>query len=153
MLTKMVDLSPDDFDVIERYPLNSSLDRLDDLLQEAEEVYDSRLRSYDGASESLDRLYRNAVSKLIVALQGADAAFYLRSRVNDGNIDADLADLFKCLRKKKANFNYDIYRALIHIVLQKTPDVDIWKAVHQLIETVSQLTPPATVPPTSDGTP
>ena len=90
----MVDISQGDRDVIERYPLNDSLDRLGGLLQEAEEVYNSRL------SDSLDRLYRNAISKLIVALQGADAAFYLRSRINDGNIDADLADLFKRLRKE-----------------------------------------------------
>ncbi|OAX79434.1 hypothetical protein ACJ72_06245, partial [Emergomyces africanus] len=119
-----------DLDLIERYPLNGSLDRLGDLLQEAEEVYDSRLRSYDGASDSLDRLYRNAVSKLIVALQGADAAFYLRSRVNDGNIDVDLADLFNASKGSR--------------------HIDIWKAVNQLIETVSQLTPPATVPLTLD---
>ncbi|OJD27201.1 hypothetical protein ACJ73_01406 [Blastomyces percursus] len=149
----MVDISPDDRDVIERYPLNDSLDRLSDLLQEAEKVYDSRLISYDDGSDSLDHLYRSAITKLVYTLQGTDAALNLSSQINDQKADSDLADLYTRLRKEKGSFNYSPYRALVRLVIQKAPDVDIWKAVYQLIETVSQLTPPATVPPTSDGTP
>ncbi|EGD97738.1 FunK1 protein kinase [Trichophyton tonsurans CBS 112818] len=143
----MVDLSPDDLDVMERYPLSGSLDKLGELLQDAEKVYNSQ------RSDSLDRLYRNAISKLVHTLQGAEAACHLRSWINDEKINIDLSDLFSSLQKENANFNYSPYRALIHLVLAKAPDVDIWKAVYQLIEAVSQLTPPATVPPTSDGTP
>ncbi|GBF62454.1 hypothetical protein TMEN_4999 [Trichophyton mentagrophytes] len=123
----MVDLSPDDLDVMERYPLSGPLDKLGELLQDAEKVYNSR------RSDSLDRLYRNAISKLVHTLQGAEAPCHLRSWINDEKINIDLSDLFS--------------------MLAKAPDVDIWKAVYQLIEAVSQLTPPATVPPTSDGTP
>lgn len=149
----MVDLSQDDRDIIKRYPLNDSLDKLGDLLQEAEKVYDSRLMFYDGASDSLDHLYRSAITKLVYALQGTDAALNLSSQINDQKADSDLANLYTRLRKEKGGFSYNPYRALVRLVIQKAPDVDIWKAVHQVIETVSQLTPPATVLPTSDGTP
>ncbi|KAG5289424.1 serine/threonine protein kinase Sgk2 [Histoplasma ohiense] len=149
----MVDLSQDDRDIIKRYPLNDSLDKVGDLLQEAEKVYNSRLMFYDGAFDSLDHLYRSATTKLVYALQGTDAALNLSSQINDQKADSDLANLYTHLRKEKGGFSYNPYRALVRLVIQKAPDVDIWKAVHQVIETVSQLTPPATVPPTSDGTP
>ncbi|OJD12146.1 hypothetical protein AJ78_07217 [Emergomyces pasteurianus Ep9510] len=142
----MADLSQKDRDIIKQYPLNDSLDELTDRLQGAEEVNDSR------RSDSLDRLYRTAISKLIVALQGADAASKLPSQVNE-SLDLDLAGLYMRLGKEKGSFNYNPYRDLVRLVIQKAPDVDIWKAVYQVIETVSQLTPPATVLPTSDGTP
>ncbi|KAI1987116.1 hypothetical protein LOZ53_004446 [Ophidiomyces ophidiicola] len=149
----MVDISPGDRDVIKRYPLHDSLDKLGDLLQEAEKVYEPRLISYDGGSDSLDHLYRSAITKLVYTLQGTDAALNLSSQINDQKADSDLADLYTRLRKEKGSFNYSLYRTLVRLVIRKAPDVDIWKAVYQLIETVSQLTPPATVPPTSDGTP
>ncbi|KKZ61580.1 hypothetical protein EMCG_00563 [[Emmonsia] crescens] len=149
----MAGLSQDDRDIIERYPLNDSLNKLDHLLQEAEKVYDSRLMSYDGAFDSLDHLHRNAITTLLSTLLGMGAALNLPSPIKVQNLDLDLADLYTRLRKEKGSFNYNPYRALVRLVIQKAPDIDIWKAVCLLIETISQLTPTATVPPTSDGTP
>ncbi|OJD28446.1 hypothetical protein ACJ73_00162 [Blastomyces percursus] len=114
-------------------------------LQEAEKVN-------NGACDSLDRQYRDAVAELLSTLLGVGAASKLPSQVNE-SLDLDLAGLYMRLRKEKESFNYNPYRALVRLVIQKAPDVNIWTAVYQLIEAVSQLTPPATVPPTSDGTP
>ncbi|TPX23172.1 hypothetical protein DIZ76_012497 [Coccidioides immitis] len=89
----MAELSPDEKSIIKDYPLAGSLDNLCGLLQEAETIYSS-----DTAIDSLDQLYRSALSKLLHALQGGDAAFNLRSRIADQNVASDLADLFKHLQ-------------------------------------------------------
>ncbi|KMP02682.1 hypothetical protein CIRG_02374 [Coccidioides immitis RMSCC 2394] len=82
----MAELSPDEKSIIKDYPLAGSLDNLCGLLQEAETIYSS-----DTAIDSLDQLYRSALSKLLHALQGGDAAFNLRSRIADQNAaDTDI---------------------------------------------------------------
>ncbi|KKZ66934.1 hypothetical protein EMCG_07362 [[Emmonsia] crescens] len=82
-----------------------------------------------------------AISRLLSAVQGGDAAFNLRSRITDKNIDSDLAELkFKHLRPD--HFNYSYYRLLAQLVIQKAADIDIWKAVFNLLDTVSPATPP-----------
>ncbi|OJD18450.1 hypothetical protein AJ78_01506 [Emergomyces pasteurianus Ep9510] len=112
----MTDLSQDDRDVIQRYTLNDSLNKLNHLLQEAEEVCDSCLMSYDGASDRLGRLYQNAITALLSALLstllGMDSALNLPSQINGQSLDLDLADLYTRLRKEKGIFNYTPYRAL-----------------------------------------
>ncbi|OJD13893.1 hypothetical protein ACJ73_09150, partial [Blastomyces percursus] len=115
---------------IKNHPLTNLVDRLRGALQDAEKLYESRL-IYDGADESLDQLYRNAISKLLSTLQGEDAAYSLRSRMSDGDVASDLAQLFERLRKAKGP-----------------------SAVFTLIDTIPRrITPPASVPPSFDGTP
>ncbi|OJD27899.1 hypothetical protein ACJ73_00692 [Blastomyces percursus] len=41
-----------------------------------------------------------------------------------GTLQADVLE-----RVRKGDFNYDHYRTLARLVIQKEPDVDIWKAV------------------------
>ncbi|KAK2803987.1 hypothetical protein FQN50_006793 [Emmonsiellopsis sp. PD_5] len=148
----MAELSPDEISIIEQYPLADSLDRVHGLLQEAERVYESRFISYDGSAESLDRLYQKAISRLLSALQGGDTAFNLRSRITDQNIDSDLAGLkFKHLRPGR--FNYSYYRRLVQHVIQNALDSEIWEAVFNLITTISQTSPPLSIPPSFAGTP
>jgi Fungal protein kinase len=45
------------------------------------------------------------------------------------------------------------YRPLFLLVIKKAPDIDIWNAVFDLIRSVSQTTPPTSIPPSFDGTP
>ncbi|EGC43061.1 conserved hypothetical protein [Histoplasma capsulatum var. duboisii H88] len=53
-------------------------------------------------------------------------------------------------------------RRLVHLVIQRPPteyenveawNFDVWKAVFTLIDTIPRSTPPASVPPSFDGTP
>ncbi|OAX77783.1 hypothetical protein ACJ72_07914, partial [Emergomyces africanus] len=124
-------------------------------------IYESRL-IYDGTDEGLDQLYRTALSKLLGVLQVEDAAFRLRSRISDENIVSDIVQLVQRLQKAQGNFKYDNYRPLVHLIIQRPPpesenvktwNFNVWKAVFTLIDTISQSTPPTTVPPSSDSTP
>ncbi|KAI1905734.1 hypothetical protein LOZ65_006942, partial [Ophidiomyces ophidiicola] len=146
----MAELSPDEKSIIEDHSLSDSVHDLRGMLQEAENIYASRLISKDGSVDSLNKLYQNAISKLFSALLGEDAAFKLRSRITNQNVDSDLADLYKGLRR--APFSYEHYRPLTQLVVNKAADTDIWKAVFDLTAAVSS-TPPASVPPSSDATP
>ncbi|EGE79109.1 serine/threonine-protein kinase Sgk2 [Blastomyces dermatitidis ATCC 18188] len=157
----MAGLSQEDRDIIKNHPLTNLVDRLRGALQEAERIHESRL-IYDGADESLDQLYRNVISKLLSALQGEDAAYSLRSRMSNGDVVSDLAHLVEHLRKAQGNFKYDNYRPLVHLVIQRpltesqhvtTWNFDVWKAVFNLIDNIPRSTPPASVPPSFDGTP
>ena len=63
------------------------------------------------------------LSKLLHALLGVDAAFNLRSRIADQNVDSDLADLFKRLRR--GHLQYEQYQLLVWLIIQKATDTDI----------------------------
>ncbi|KAK2804114.1 hypothetical protein FQN50_006742 [Emmonsiellopsis sp. PD_5] len=165
----MAELSQEDRGIIKNHPLTGSVGGLRGVLQEAEEIYQRRGISYDGPADgpadSLDQLYRNAILKLLSALLGETAA----DRLSNGDVASDLADLFKHVRK--GHFCYDHYRELILLVIQRPPaaetragtraeirnvelwNVNIWKAVLNLIAAIPRTTPPASVPPTFDGTP
>ncbi|EDN08448.1 predicted protein [Histoplasma mississippiense (nom. inval.)] len=158
----MAGLSQEDRNIVENHPLTNLVDRLREALQEAERIYESRLISYDGAVDNLGQLYQNVISKLVYTLQGEGAAYSLPSRINDGNMASDLAQLFERLQKAKGNFRYDDYQPLVHLVIQRPPiesqnaktwNFDVWKAVFTLIDTIPRTTPPASVPPSYDGTP
>ncbi|KAL2371887.1 hypothetical protein RJ035_001594 [Blastomyces gilchristii] len=139
----MADFSEDDHVVILKYPLNDSLDRLQKLLQEAE-------HHYNHVTMESSEACHDAVSKLLTTLMGEKSAFHLRSPASDKNVASELSRLFTYLQND--DFNYEHYRALIRLVIEKATDVDIWKAVLDLIVT-SRSTPPTTIPPSFDGTP
>ncbi|EDN11096.1 predicted protein [Histoplasma mississippiense (nom. inval.)] len=158
----MAGLSQEDRIIIKNHPLTNLVNRLQDALQEAERIYESRLISYNGAVDSLDPLYRNVISELVYTLQGEGAAYSLPSRLNDGDVASDLAQLFKRLRKAKGNFRYDDYHPLVHLVIQRPPtesqnaepwNFDVWKAVFNLIDNIPRSTPPTSIPPSYDSTP
>ncbi|EEH33159.1 hypothetical protein PAAG_04212 [Paracoccidioides lutzii Pb01] len=148
----MAGLSQEDRKIIKNHPLANLVDHLRGALQQAERQY-----AYDGADESQDQLYRNAISKLLSALQGEEAALNIRSRISDGNVASDIANLFTSLQR--ANFSYNHYRRLVHLVIQRLPptesqnvetwNFDVWNAVFGLIDTVSRGTPPPPPHPTS----
>ncbi|OJD15290.1 hypothetical protein AJ78_04439 [Emergomyces pasteurianus Ep9510] len=140
----MAELSDHDFDIIAKHPLNDSLYRLQDLLQEAEQ-------KYNDTTDPRDEICQQAISKLLTTLMGERAAFTLGSRTGDENLASDLASLFR--RLQQGHLAYDHCRALAQLVLQKASDVDVWKAVLELTATISRSTPPASIPPSFDGTP
>ncbi|OJD25347.1 hypothetical protein ACJ73_03284 [Blastomyces percursus] len=90
----MEGLSQEDRDIIKNHPLINLVNRLRGALQDTEKIYESRL-IYDGADERLDQFYRNAISKLLSALQGQDAADSLSNR----DVVSDLADSLKHVEK------------------------------------------------------
>ncbi|OJD21424.1 hypothetical protein ACJ73_07236 [Blastomyces percursus] len=147
----MAGLSQEDHNIIKKHPL-ANLDHLRGALQQAERQYEK-----DGADESQNQLYRNAISKLISALQGEEAAFNFRSRISDGDVASDLAILFMTLQR--ANFSYNHYRRLVHLVIQGLPptesqkvetwNFDVWNAVFGLIDTVSRSNTSTSPHPTS----
>ncbi|OJD21603.1 hypothetical protein ACJ73_07059, partial [Blastomyces percursus] len=153
----MAGLSQEDRNIIKNHPLTNSVNHLQGALQEAEKIYESHRTPYDGQP------YQNMISKLVYTLQGEDAAYSLRSRMSDGDVASDLAQLFERLRKAKGHFRYDDYRPLVNLVIQRPPtesqnaetwNFDVWKAVFTLIDTIPRrTTPPASVPPSFDGTP
>lgn len=108
-------------------------------------------RSYDGTVDIPDQTYRKAISKLLSTLLGEEAAFNLRSKTTALNITYDLSLIF--VHVQDGEFKYEQYRALSQLAIQNAPDIDIWNAVVDLITNVSQLTPPSTLPPSSDNTP
>ncbi|EER24607.1 hypothetical protein CPC735_059770 [Coccidioides posadasii C735 delta SOWgp] len=131
----MTELSPADCAIIEKCRLRNTSHNLHRRLEEA----DQALRN---PSPPRSDACQQAVLRLLYFLQGQEAAFGLRSKTRDGSVASELATLF---RHVEGNFHYDQYRPLVQLVLQKAPDTDIWKAVFDLIATVTQVersTPP-----------
>ncbi|KAI4106232.1 MAG: hypothetical protein L6R37_002319 [Teloschistes peruensis] len=82
---------------------------------------------------------------------GHKVAYNLRSKTGNSNVAAELSKLFGFVQSGR--YNYEHYRALSRFVVKQAPDVDIWKAVFELITTVSRITPPTSIPASFDGTP
>ncbi|EFW13307.1 conserved hypothetical protein [Coccidioides posadasii str. Silveira] len=132
----MAGLSSDEIATVERYPLRNSLDRVRGLLQGAEQ-------SHGDAADGPDQTYQMAISKALIALMDAKAAYNLRPPISRLNIISELSRLLTCLQE--GNYSHDHYRPLVQLVVQKAPDTDIWKAVYDLIATVTyaeKSTPP-----------
>ncbi|KMW66850.1 hypothetical protein BDDG_11749 [Blastomyces dermatitidis ATCC 18188] len=113
----MAELSSDEIATVEIYPLRNSLDRVRGFLQGAAE------KSHGGAADGPDQTYQKAISKALIALMDAKAAYNLRPPIS----------------------SHDHYRPLVQLIIQKAPDTDIWKAVCNLITTVTHAeksTPP-----------
>ena len=89
-------------------------------------------------------------SKLLLALIGHKAAYNLWSEISDSDIATELSKLFGLVRSGR--YKYEHYRALSRLVVKRAPDIDIWNAVFELIVTVSQTTPPTSIPVSFDGT-
>ena len=141
----MANLSQDDRDVITKHPLDDSLDHLQDSLQKAEQ-------SYDSAGETPDPGRLKVVSRLLSTLQSHDVALTLRSKTGAGDLASELYTLFR--RVQNNNFNYQQYRPLLLLVINnKASDLDIWNAVFDLIRSISQTTPPTSIPPSFSGKP
>ena len=148
---EMTHLSQHDRTIIVEHPLDDSLDHLQDILRKAEQSYQLDTISYDGAVDRTDQGLQMATSRLLGALLGSEAAGHLHSKIGNRDIASDLLAVRK--RLQKCDFNYEHYRALSRFFIKKVSDVEIWNAVFNLITTLSRISPPASIPPSFDGTP
>ena len=140
----MADLSEDDRKIIEEHPLDNALDHLRDPLRKAE-------KSCDAVNERCSQEAQEAVSSLLLALMGQKSAYNLRSKTSDQNVASELATLFRRIQNR--GFDYQYYRSLTRLVIRKSSDTETWSAVLELITTISHTSPPASIPPSFDGTP
>ncbi|RMZ90674.1 hypothetical protein DV736_g2093, partial [Chaetothyriales sp. CBS 134916] len=145
----MATLSQDDRDLIARHPLDNSLDYLEKSLREVEQS--STSSRHGNATDMSEDGRQKAISRLLSALMGAEVALDLQSKTGSREVAAELAILFG--RVRKGDFNYDHYRPLVKLVIQKAADFEIWSAVLDLITTLSRVTPPTSIPTTFYDTP
>ena len=148
---KIDNLSQNDRNIIAEHALNTTLDHLREPLRITEQSHKPTCLSTDSDASRFDCEAHKAISKLLVALMGHNAAYHLRSKNGTESLAAELSTLFR--RVQTDNINYDHYRALSQLVIQKALDVRIWNAVFELIATIAQTTPPASLPVTFDSTP
>lgn len=86
-----------------------------------------------------------------MTLSGHDVAFTLRSKTQNENLASELHMLFS--RVRNGDINYEHYRRLSQLVIEKATDVEIWNAVFDLIRFVSRLSPHPSVPVLLQSTP
>ena len=146
----MAALTQDDRDLIVRHPLSNSLDHLRKPLRDAVQSNDSVAGTYDGTADGPEQDHQEVISRLLTTLMGTKVAFRLRSKTSSCDVADELDFLWK--RVRKGDFNFDQYCILVKLVIERKPDFEIWSAVHDLITTLSRLTP-AYLPSTFDDTP
>ncbi|MCJ1237182.1 hypothetical protein MMC14_005167 [Varicellaria rhodocarpa] len=147
----MANLSQEDRTIILEHPLDDSLDHLRDVLRKAERSYKPSAISYDGVVNKSGQELQKPTSRLLSALMGSDVALYLHSKTGNQDVASELLMLRK--RVQKGDFNYEHYHALSRFVVKKASDIEIWNAVFNIIITLSRISPPPSIPPSSDGTP
>ncbi|EEH18061.2 hypothetical protein PABG_00624 [Paracoccidioides brasiliensis Pb03] len=128
----MTTLSPHDSDIIAKHPFNDSLNSLRGPLQEAEQAYDA-------SADPKDEICQRAISKLLSFFLGQEIAVELQSKISKHSVAHELVDIHECILK--GDFNYNNFRLLAQLIIQKASDVDIWKAVLDLTVTISQSIP------------
>ena len=94
----MANLSQDDRNIIESYPLKNSLGHLQGCLKEAQQTYDV---ADDGSGQGAQK----AVSSLLLALMGQESAYNLRSKAGNGDLVSELYTVVR--RIQKGDFNYE----------------------------------------------
>ncbi|MCJ1430243.1 hypothetical protein MMC29_008160 [Sticta canariensis] len=140
----MANLSQSDRAFITKHSLDDLLDHSLDSLRKAEQSCGPSSTSDNGAGDTHDQGPLNAVSRLLNTLAGHDVALTLRSNVGTGDLASELSTLFG--RVRKGDFNYQQYRPLSLLVINRAPDLDIWDAVFGLTRSVSRRTPPTSIP-------
>ena len=93
---------------------------------------------------------RDAISDLIIALQGHKVTKKLRSTETRGTVAGELASAFKRLNSDEADLTP--FLALARLVAQRASDVEAWKAVLQLIADLARRTPPSSILPSFGST-
>ncbi len=140
----MATLSQDDRTIVAEHPLDNALDHLRGSLRTAEKFCDV-------ADDNSDQRLQKATLEFFGALLLSEAANYLPSKTENRNVASDLLKLRE--RIQKGGLNYQYYRTLSQLVINKATDLDIWTAVFSLITILSRVTPPRSIPPLFDGTP
>ncbi|KAJ3573570.1 hypothetical protein NPX13_g4651 [Xylaria arbuscula] len=123
-------------DIISKLPLNDTLDPIR-----------HKLCDPDDANP-----HKEDVASLLSALVGSPTAFSLPFSYGSGNVAAKLFSIQQHVRGGLVK--PDHFCALVHHVISKSSDIDIWEAVFDIIDSIGSLTPPApSIAPTFQGTP
>jgi hypothetical protein len=122
--------------IISERPLSDTLDNLRE-----------KLRDNDA-----DDARQDDIAGLLGVLIVSPAAFSLPSPDGSGNVAVKLFPIQQQVRAGVVKL--DPFLSLVHHVVDKSSDIDIWQAVFNIIETLNPLTPPpSSVTPTFRGTP
>ncbi|KAI1167167.1 serine/threonine-protein kinase Sgk2 [Nemania serpens] len=123
-------------DTISELPLKDTLDPIQ-----------QRLRDYDKANPRQEN-----IASLLSALVGSPTALSLSSSDGSGDIATKLFYIYKHIRQGLVKLDY--FCGLVHHVVSKSPDIAIWEAVFDIINSLGALTPPlSSIAPTFQGTP
>lgn len=164
----MAQLSQDECDIVKEFPLKRTLDLLRDVLRNAEPSLTSDSTSrHDTSSKSPEttskepetpwkgpekpHLFGDVLNDILGGLELSLAASTLPSKIGKRALAFDLLEIRQRLLKR--SFDHSHFYALLRLVINNAPDVDIWSAVFDLIDTFFRLTPPASIRPSLDGTP
>ncbi|KAI1147673.1 serine/threonine-protein kinase Sgk2 [Nemania diffusa] len=116
-------------------------------LQDTLHGIQERLRHSDDANP-----HQQDVASLLMALVGSEAAISLSSPSGSGTVVYKLLSIRNHVRKGLVGLGH--FRSLIRLVVSKSPDIDIWEEVFNIVNNLSDLTPPASsIAPTFKGTP
>lgn len=115
-----------------------------------EQIYRPAFFLHNNIINNLDLGLQKAISRLFATLQIYKVAFALCSKTGIEDMASEPSTLFRLVQN--SNFNYEHYRKLLRFIVKEAFNVDIWNAVFNLIITVSQITPPTTVPIFFDNT-
>ncbi|KAL7963196.1 serine/threonine-protein kinase Sgk2 [Trichoderma compactum] len=92
------------------------------------------------------------IANILSALVGSTAAYNLAAPDGGGNVAGKLFSVQQ--RVRGGTVQRDHFRALIRCVIDRATDVDLWKAVFAIIDSLSAITPPpSSIAPTFKGTP
>ena len=137
----MLKLSQQDRDIIAKYPLKDGLDFLRDKLSATDKP----------PADSGINGPQKAISLLLAALMGHEAAYNLESKDGSTDLASELSKAFTRIRTDP--FNHEYFRPLSLLVIEKAADTDIWEAVFALLSTFAHTTPPPSSPASWDDTP
>ncbi|KAL1976835.1 hypothetical protein VTN31DRAFT_3117 [Thermomyces dupontii] len=129
----MASLSEEELRVIRDHPLGNALDTLIEPLRDVDSSYSS-----EGVDDEPKR-FGNLLSKLILAFCETEAALKLRSRTSGRDLLAELFSVYQGLRSGDVHFAH--YRPLVKLIIQKAADVEIRRAIFDLIAKISRATP------------
>ncbi|KAI9834629.1 MAG: hypothetical protein M1826_000031 [Phylliscum demangeonii] len=128
--------------VIAKYPLGDDLRRVQSPFRQIEQSHQPPI--HDDAIHDVGLAPSRAILSLLYTLCVQEAAVQLHSKLSTGYLVSDIEHILG--RVRDADFEYDHYRALSQLVVEKAPDLEIWTAVFQLVRTISPATPPRSAP-------
>lgn len=146
----MAHVTPQERLEIERNPLGDSISVVRDALCDAELAVASQEGSdADSADEpGRPRLFVAAIGKLLSILSASDVSLTLASRTGRDALASDLTAIR--VRVQKGDVDHKVFRPLSQLVIKQEPDAKIWEAAIVVILSITQSTPPPSLPSSFD---
>lgn len=146
----MAHVTPQERLEIERNPLGDSISVVRDALCDAELAVASQggPDAYGADEPGRPRLYVAAIGKLLSILSASDVSLTLASRTGRDALASDLTAIR--VRVQKGDVDHKVFRTLSQLVIKQETDVKIWEAAIVVILSITQSTPPPSLPPSFD---